>query len=551
MESITEKFGSNLLRVIKRVRRRRKDGGHSTVDQTYYVKKAEPGDRYSSQSKMYDGVKGDKYSYQGVVSKRKDDDGKKADNKKEDGNKERITVSYHSSVPWIQTKKEKEDDIVPQSVRDKFDSTGEYADYTSNVDPDSHKTVPPTDYVIWGAIEYDVLDRLKTAMLTRMSLIGDVNGLVIADMTTPEGFSVSAFAQVDQIIDPIVHRVWGDVYGFSPGEGDLSRNAVSFYELSKAIGFDDMVPPTVVRRDNMGDINAVLPDELIERSNRYIEAISKRTGRDPELVRRGLSGFSAFQYRDKLASTVDRQQWFHDLFSGDGNVSPQKMLNPFESIPYDVSMMLIRSSVLDFISMTGERSWGSILFSEHKDRPFQLVGNRLSFPDPVKIAEYVKSSNSINYLTREPSDAVFPPLLWTEVNMMLAARSSDCDVDMFEDYGVAVSKRMDSDRSTELARALVESGAGKMSVAGCLSRIWALSAFSRDIVRDPFLIIRYYVDLSDGVERDDFKYITEYVNSVMSEATLSEFDFKKKMKNGESDEKPKRNKEADKEKEDN
>ena len=48
MQPVSEQFGTRLVRVIKKVKRRTKDGGIKTVDQSFHVKKANPGDVYAS-----------------------------------------------------------------------------------------------------------------------------------------------------------------------------------------------------------------------------------------------------------------------------------------------------------------------------------------------------------------------------------------------------------------------------------------------------------------------------------------------------------------------
>ena len=48
MSDVIEQFGANLVRVIKKVKRRSPDGGTQVVKQAFHVKKANPNDEYSS-----------------------------------------------------------------------------------------------------------------------------------------------------------------------------------------------------------------------------------------------------------------------------------------------------------------------------------------------------------------------------------------------------------------------------------------------------------------------------------------------------------------------
>lgn len=536
-------FGSRLVRVIKSVKKRSKNGGTQRVRQAFYVKKANPGDEYAQSTQRNTGSLGEKPTAPTLPPAAQTPDvvqGLPTEQEPEPLElKNRIEVRYYD-VPWIiggargVTQK---NDPIPDQIRARYAKDNRSAQVVNPLPGDVPlDVVAPTDPILWGMNEPETLDKLRTAAITRLKLIGRDNGIMIATLEYMNATSLSAYLSLDSLVDPYLFVVWGDFYDLEKGDGSVSKRSAASYEVAKATGFDDLVPPTAVRFDEYGDIGPVLPDDLLERFHYSIESLSRRTGEPAETIRNRLGGYAALQLRRGEPWTIEHEQWFIDIFSADAGEERKNVLNNlFESMPEDRRMPLVRTAAFDFILWTGDRNFGDILFCQDERHPIQLIGNELSLPCPRKMGLRLLETGGDFFVTTEIDPKAGVPMLWSDPLIMLATRGGERELDDFEKIGIYVANRIKGDRAFELARSLIEHGISPLAVAGVLSRAWLMGTHAREIARDPYLVARYYADLI--AERDVTAYegIELFVNRALHAVLIKDFDFASAIRNQEED----------------
>ena len=536
MHHVSEQFANRLIRVIKKVKRRSKDGSTKTIKQSFHVKKANPGDVYAVGTKRDRGMaKTDLRPSSQVV-----DLGAPVTEPAEEPEPPveevapatRLTVRYHD-VPWVLgdgDRDQKDRDPVSATLRNRFSDKNRAEQTTQPLAFDAPlNRTHPTDPVMWGIDEPNLLDHMQTGRIARMGLIGYDNGLLSAKIDGQNGTSVRAYMGLDSLVDPMVYKLWGDFYGLEKGSGDIAKRQTCAYEIAKVTGFDDLVPPTVVRYDRFGDIEAVLPQDLIERRIEHFEHLAMKTGEHPTDLRRQLSGFAWVQFKKGETWTVEKEDWFVDVFQRQGELDRKDVLNHiFDAMPPLVRMAFLRASLFDFILWTGDRHFGDIVFCEHEGHPIHLVGNEICLPDPKKIGA-MAMNGPLNYLDVQDNPQGGVPMLWSEMLTHVASRASDRELEDIDKIGTYVHHRMKGDRAFELARALYEHHIPAISIAGVLSRVWLLATHSKDVARNPYFVADYYAALMNGSPPKEMAGVAAYVNKAMTNTLVGDYDFYQEM----------------------
>lgn len=544
MDAVEEQFGTRLIRVIKNVKRRTSDGGTKTIKQSFHVKKANPGDEYAGAKQRETGLgkplkKPSKSQVKPVPDLGLAGDGvEPGDPENPNEIPRRIVVRYHDIAWDVEAQERDAKDPVPKGVRDRFDPANRAARERTPVRDDSLvHGVRPTDDVLWGMNEAEVLTKLRTGRITRLGLLGAETGLMRAKLEIANGTAVYAYIALESLADPYIYLLWGELYELEQGEGSLARRAAASYEVAKAAGFDDIIPPTVVRNDRYGDLEPILPADLLERKQSFHEALARRTGEDPNEIRRQLMGYSWLQLVRGDAKGISSEAWLHDIFKRDGEDNRADALNNiFDVMPPERRMSMIRIAILDFILWTADRGWGDITFCDNPSHPVHVVANDLTCACPRRVGQRVLDEEGVQFVQQEVNVKGSVPMLWSEPLLMLAARGKDEDILTAERVGDYASHRMKKDRANDLARAMIEYGISPLQVAGVLSRVWMLASHAKEVARDPFFAARYYAQVISDGSPPEMQGVVDFVNNTMSKALVREFDFVLEMKESEEPE---------------
>lgn len=526
---LQEKFGAGLTRVLKKVQR-----GGKTVKQAFHVKQAAPGDQYAA-AKANPAPAPKAQSQAAPVAAAPGDPNAQPVEAQPAPPPVRMTVSYHK-VPWLDVKgpdKDQESDPIPPFIRKRFEKGSKTI---STVSPDVAGfpviTVRPTDRVLWGADEPDLLLTLRAGTIKKLRLVGSGNGLMVAKIEANTGGTFYGYMWMESLRCPLLKQLWGDIIDFSVDNGPLSRQAACAYETSKACGLDDLTSPTVHRTDLDGDIMALLPDSLIEHAVQN-EWVSNITGKDKEAVRAEIGKHATVQLIRGEMWPIESEQWFRNLF---GSSDQDAMNNIWSAMPPDRRMAFLRTAVLDFIIGNLDRSFGDIAFSNEPRHPVMVFGGELAMPCPRVIGLAYSGGGYGSYADIESNSPGALPLFWSEPATMVAVRGGDAEIADYEAISIAITARMRADRPIELARSLLEHRATPLQMAGILSRIWMLETFSKDIAKDPYFAARYYASILGGTPDPGMDGVRDFVNNSMHKVLVRDFDFYSEMMSGDQDE---------------
>jgi len=542
MAGLTEQFGASLVRVIKKVRRRSPDGGTQLVKQAFHVKKANPNDEYAAKAKssiqplsMSKGKPGvPMLGSAGPVQ------GDAPQPEVAQPLPTRMAVRYYD-IAWIDKKTKssvEKADPIPSHLRKRYDKGNRALQV---IDPGPLNiaigSVLPTDRVLWGVDEPNLLNDLRSGTVRKMRVVKPGCGSMLARIESHMGGSFSAYLWLESLRDPIVKSIWGDLVNIEDG-GALSIRAASAYEVAKSCGLDDVIPPTVSRYDDSGDLTSVLPDSLIEKREILVDWVAQQTGDDPDNVRRRLGGHATVQFvRDELW-TVDREDWFKSIFKDSGSEDKSDSLNRiWEVMPPNRRISFLRLAAFDFVVWNLDRSLGDIAFCDNEKHPVIAYGNEMSLPCPSLLGKRYAESGIGAYGDVVADSMSGKALMWNDIMTMLVVRGGDDEIRVFEDIGHDIASRMRGDRSKELARSLIDRKLNPLQICGALSRIWMLATHSADIAKDPYFAARYYAQILNGDVPDEMSGIEEYVDQTMQNSLNGDFSFFSKMKSEHKDDK--------------
>lgn len=539
---VGEAFNQGLIRVLKTIKRRLSDGRTVDHEQAFYVRKAAPGDKYDhGQGLDIDSTEQlPQQAQPEVAPEQPAPEQMPPEQMAPPPPPKRITVKA-LELPWeLDGLKKKPDaaDPIPPELRSRFDQTNKMARVPQPFIPGAPTGgVEPGEAIMWGANEPDIINRLRTGTIVGLRVAGAHNGSMLARVESSDGAIRKAYIKLEGLADPFVYDAWGDIYGLKRGDGSLSRRAAAAYDVAKAAGLDDLVPPTTYRNDEYGDLGPILSQDLIERRETYCESIARVTGEDPGKLRKRLRGFAALQLFTEGVRTIDAEKWFRALFSGDDIQQNDGLNEFFGSLPERMRIAFLRGAAFDYLIWAADRGLPGLLFCGSDKHPLHLVDNELCLPDPRKLAEAF-SEHGGSYIDETPLSPKHMPLLWSDLLLALAIRGGSHELHLFEQIGVEIAARLRDERAVELARTLGEYQISPLAVAGTLVRAYALGTHSQRIAKNPLLIAGYYNDLIRGQLpvgpsgnmaevplSIELSHVLPKVNAAMSKAMEREYNF--------------------------
>jgi hypothetical protein len=541
---VSEDLAAGLHRVIRKLKRKGPDGKTYEYEQSFHVKKAAPGDRYAQRKEHELPAASGPATQQSQVP---DEEPQPADQIASDqaaaqSPQEQIQAPLPSRVSvkvldlaWELGDGKDAEDPVPPEVRRRYDVNNKTARATNPLSMYvPANTVTAGEQMLWGVTEPELVGRLRTGRMTQFRVAGSSTGCMLVKIEGGDGYIHKGYLKIEGLNDPYLYDVWGDLYDAEQKEGGFARRAAAAYEIAKASGFDDIVPPTVLRHDEFGGLDAIMSDELIERKQRFEESISRVVGDQPDKIRRHLQGYAAVQFYVDGIHGIDGEKWFHELFEEPEGVENDALNRLFEVMPTERRMAILRAAVFDFILWTGDRTFGSIGWGGGINNRHAIVlrDNELSLPNPHGLV-LLRSKYGQTYLD-PPVEANAFPLLWSDPVMMVATRGGDQELRDYEEIAVTAVRHLRNDRSPELVRSLMEHQIPLLSIAGMLARVGMLWTHHQQLARNPFLVLDYFTALAESIDptpiEAEFMEVEDYVNEVMSNVVGRTFDFSAEMR---------------------
>jgi hypothetical protein len=389
-------------------------------------------------------------------------------------------------------------------------------------------TVPPGEDMLWDVVEVDALNRLRTGTIVTVKP-SQVGNFIIAKIESTEGIIERGYVRFEGLINDRIYDLFGDMYSFRRGVGDVSRRAAAAYEIAKAAGFDDLVPPTVYRCDQHNGLEPVLSTDAVEQ---FSDVLGIKKEQLPELI--GNSAAIELWNEDTtcLCETLD----FSNILNN------PELINNFYSNLNDIhKMALLRAAVYDFLVWNGSRTWMEVLACPSDRHPLHLVNNNIVLPDPIALGvAYLDYQNT--YGDGCPVGISYMPMLWSDPVMMAALRGFEEEAEIYNNIGYACGRRLQGQRVVELIRSLNDHGISQLATAGMLVRAAFLRFGAHVVMRDPLVVARYFSSIITGDIFEpgfdiDLDAMVDSINKAMNKSIYADFDFIKYMTGADPSEK--------------
>ena len=534
-ESMSEGLPARLVRVVRKIKRRSRDGRILEYERTFNVKQAAPGDRYVSTGA--DGAQAQvpmptQQQQQAQQSQQQSQQPAEPAPQPQEPPPPTMRIGVRVlDVPWEIGANNglRRGDPIPPAVRLRFDPKNRASRAQNPLMKNSPiSSVIPGEKMMWDIVEPELIDRLRSGRIMKVRFGGGKSGTLWAKVEGRDGYIHQAFMKFELLIDPYVYEVWGDLYDIKRENGDLSRRAAAAYEFSKAAGMDDLIPPTIARMEEIGSMDPILPPDLMERQGMVTESIARLSGEKVDDVKKKVGGFVSLQLCIDGVHTVDQEDWVAPMFKAGSDT----LNHPFDSIPKERRAAILRTAVLDFLLWTADRPLASMGFSNNEKHPVILLDNELCLPDPR--AMILTAMHGGEEYTTPPVDPDAYPMLWSDPALMVALRGGDAELADYENIAIETLRRI-RDKGKDLVRCLIEHQIPKINVAGLLVRAEMLWTMSRKVARNPYLAVTLMGELSSGKVvpgglLEQMPDIVDRVNKYMSTVGVGDFDLLKEMK---------------------
>jgi hypothetical protein len=499
------KIPTKLVDVIRTVKRKLADGTTKEYKRTFKVKKAAPGDTYGKVKRQSAApptvTPGDPQSQ---VDQEQEQEAQPLPR--------RFPVEAHD-VPW-ELENVKDDDPIPSEIRKKFHKDNKELRVQSvAIGSIPFNSISASDCMLWGASEPELLSRLRTGRICSIRSAGQENATMLAKVEYADGARHAAYLKIEGLNDPHYYARYGAEYGLSKTDGTMAFTAAAAYEVAKAIGMDDIVPPTVVRWEDYGNLDTILPAELIERREIFTESIAVATGSNKDDITKALGGYGSLQLYVPDCYGLDSQEWFTTL-------SVEALNSLILAVPENIMIAMCRMAALDFVLWISDRNILDLRFRDNGN--ICVLGNNVCLPDPFNTVE--THAAMVPYLN--PANGQLPP--WSDFILMVALHGDERIMATFEKICLDVCNRLTKDRCVELTRVLHEHKISKDAIAAAVCRARLLGKMSSFIIKDPFFYIRCMK--GNAVAEDpamvaEFARVVEYVNDVMTGIHGDPYDF--------------------------
>ena len=516
---------NRLVRVLKHIKRKKADGSSASHHQAFYVKKASPGDRYAQ-------VKDSSPKPQKITPQAQmpaEDQELPIDDTQDDAGFDFRLELPVLQMPWMLEYDEggEDPDPIPDEVRRRFDPDQRQNRVRSPVGSNVPVfSIKPGEDLLWGSTEAELLNRLRTGVVTGVRSVGSLSKPILAKIESIEGIVERVYITFDATSNDQLFDLFGDMYGIDKDDVKWSHRRAASYELAKAVGMDDLVPPCIYRYDEHDGLEPIL-------STAALDSLSISVGVSPVGIKESIGRSASVELWVDDTSGIWEQPWFAQFVDIDSDAP-----NVFYSmVPIEIKVGLLRAAVFDFLTWNGLRTWQDVLFCSSERHPVHLINNAVTFPDPramaAAVAEYAGA-----YYDGCPDNIQYMPMLWNDIVSMATLRAFDGSTRIFESAALEAARRMRGERAVDMVRALADHGISLLAIAGVLVRAAFLRFGATTVIRDPLVVARYFLSVVTDAPFDpgfdiDLENMVSSIDETINAAIHAEFSFIDAMKDGE------------------
>jgi hypothetical protein len=368
----------------------------------------------------------------------------------------------------------------------------------------------------WNMPEPILWDWLRTVTIDRVeeSGLSGVNGCLWARYLNFDGQQRSGLLKFGGASNDHAMRHWGVEYGLD-GQYDFLKREQASCEVMKALGCEDLAPPSAVRE--------VLTASLVPDSTRM--AIGRNLKISPKKVNDRL-GVNALLQAVPLNAENFAEYW--------AKLGPDDT-NRWERASSRLRHSIYRSILLDFFLGVPNRLLCDHMYNRSSDS-LALYGFEVSFPHPGATAEWYMQMRKRCWGRRFSGPLEEPPP-GTPASGVDSMGMMGTFTDREREEMTMTAKQMadgfDEATATLLVQVLTEIGIPASNIADTVSKIVFLENNAEDIVSNSFDYVRdVLVPLRRGYGDGDARIgmILQTTSQIMTTALGKNFDFSKTIK---------------------
>jgi hypothetical protein len=364
----------------------------------------------------------------------------------------------------------------------------------------------------WNRPEVELWEWLSVAEIEHVEERGldGVNGVLWARMRTQEGELRSVLLKLNGSGREHVYKHFASEFAIDPDAADLLKRELAAYEVAKACGMEDLVPPLAPRDI---DVVPLLSDAMREKLGRHLRVTPQQV--DDRL---GIAGIVQLLPRnaDNLAET----------WASMGHDDKARWSSASDRLRHS----MYRAMALDFLLGTSDRLIAAYLYNRDTDR-LNIMDLTLSFPDPAASTDAYMTARAAGWgrkvqkslekpLVAEPSSRMDFHRIFQNMD---DDRTAECLLTLEQ-----VTDGLSDDVAAHLASILIEHQVPDQCVAGFLARVAYLSIEPLSVVKRPHDFMRdMLVPLRRGFGMGEARnaQALEYVSGILQRVTGEPFDF--------------------------
>jgi hypothetical protein len=364
----------------------------------------------------------------------------------------------------------------------------------------------------WNASEQTIWNWLRTTPIEHIEerVLDGLDGTFWVRCRNEEGQLRSALLKFDTIGYQEVYATFGEEFGITVENHDILRREQACYEISKALGCEDLVLPIAARETNL------VP--LI--SDAVRDVVGAEYGIPPLLVDETYGIIGLLQ----LVPLNTRSFVDHWAMLG----PDQK--NRFEQATDSLRFSIYRMIALDFVLGTGNRCLTDLQYNETL-KTIVASGFGVTLPNPISSAEYylAKRAQGWGHHIAGPLEEPVPGHPPCNADMTLFPRGfGDKERDECLMTFIQMSDAADERTVVLLCQILEEQGISREAIAGFVSRLVFLQEDPESVLdNQPDHIRSILVPMRRGFGFEEGRNlkVVDTTNQLLSSAFGEPFDF--------------------------
>lgn len=368
----------------------------------------------------------------------------------------------------------------------------------------------------WNISEQEAWNWLRTTKIEHLDeqLFDGTDGLFLAWCRNDDGNLRATYLRFDTIGYENIYEAWGDEYTLLPEAHDSLRREQAAYEVAKALGCEDIVPPIAAREVNLVPL---ISDAVRDR-------VAKKYKIAPLVVDETYGIIAALQFAPL------NSKGFVEYWATLGATWEDRFARASDAMRHGIYRMI----ALDFVLGTGRRSLADLVVNKSTG-VIAAYGMGVTFPNPAASADVYLQQRAAGWGRKLPApteDPVPGAPPFSADTAWITRKFEEQQVDECLATFKQMSTGLTPDLMVLLCQAADDIGVPRDNIAGMVSRVAFLREDPGSVIANQFDHIRsILVPMRRGYGFDQGRNakIVEIVNETMGMAFEDGYDFVSSM----------------------